>query len=217
MNNNTFTLPTASSTVFYQCLTCNKKYKRKTAYHRHQQVVASYNTIPSDCYVLSVNATSEFKKTIVFMIKEQLKLHFRSTGKQSITFPCSKSQFFAVFRGHVHHFNLKRQVYKCVFHGETAYDTLAQLFDDKFWGTKFFDHDQRAFVLTYESKEIDVFFSLEDPDPLDIQDNISQKKQKKLVQVVALWKAKQKSDAHNISYSSGFISLSFTINRAWIV
>jgi len=206
----------ASSTV-YKCLTCNKQYKRKTAYNRHQQVVAEYNTIPSDCYILSVNATNEFKKTIVFMIKERLKLHFRSTGKQNITFPCSKSQFFAVFGGHIHHFNLKRQVYKCIFRGEAAYDSLAQLFDDRFWGTKFFDHDQRAFVLTYESQQIDVSFPLEDPDPLDIQDNKSQKRQKKLVQVVALWKVKQRSYAHYNSYSSGFISLSFTINRAWIV
>ena len=57
-------------------------------------------------------------------------------------------------------FNPKRQEYKCIFYGETAYDTLAQLslFDqkkalgkqhdalaqlfndnnDNFWGTKFF-------------------------------------------------------------------------------
>ena len=41
----------------------------------------TYNTIPNDCYTLSVNATDEFRKTIVFMIKERLKLHFQSTGK----------------------------------------------------------------------------------------------------------------------------------------
>ena len=148
MSNNTCTLPTSSA--LYQCFICNKQYKRKAAYNRHQQTVAAYNVIPNDCYVLPIGATNEFKKTIVFMIKEWLKLHFCYTGKQSITFPCSKSQFFAIFGGHIHYFNLKRQEYKCVFRGEAAYNTLAQLLDDEFWGTKFFDHDQRTFVLTYE-------------------------------------------------------------------
>src|SRR2546429_9224687 len=132
MSNNIPTSPATGFEVIYQCLTCNKQYKRETTYLKHQQAVAAYNTIPDDCYVLPVKATNEFKRTIVFMIKEQLKLHFCSTGRQSITFPCSKSQFFAIFAGHIHHMNLKKQEYKCIFRGETAYDTLAQLFDDKF-------------------------------------------------------------------------------------
>src|SRR5688572_6459015 len=124
LGNNTSILPIPSTVVgtIYQCLICNKQYKRKATYLRHQQAVATFNTIPSDCYVLPVNATNEFKKTIVFMIKERLKLHFRSTGKQSITFPCSKSHFFAIFAGHIHYFNSKRQEYKCIFRGEAAYD-----------------------------------------------------------------------------------------------
>jgi hypothetical protein len=133
MSSETFISPSSTTVTgtLYQCLTCDKQYKRKAAHIRHQQAVASYNTIPSDCYVLPINTTKEFKKTIVFMIKERLKLHFRSTGKQNITFPCSKSQFFADFGGHIHYFNLKRQEYKCIFRGEAAYDTLAQLFDDQ--------------------------------------------------------------------------------------
>src|SRR5205823_12113007 len=99
------------------------------------------------------------------MIKERLKLHFRFTGKQNITFPCSKSQFFAIFGGHIHYFNSKRQEYKCIFRGESAYDTLAQLFNDQFWGTKFFDNYQRTYVLTYESQNTS--FPLEEPDPLE--------------------------------------------------
>ena len=80
MSNNTLVSPSLTTVTgtLYQCLTCNKQYKRKVAYTRHQQTVAAYNTIPSDCYVLPVNATKEFKKTIVFMIKEWLKLHFRN-------------------------------------------------------------------------------------------------------------------------------------------
>jgi hypothetical protein len=67
MNNNT---PMSTFGAIYRCFTCNKQYKRKTAYLKHQRAVATYNAIPSDCYVLPVDATSEFKRTIVFMIKE---------------------------------------------------------------------------------------------------------------------------------------------------
>ncbi|CAG8730786.1 1759_t:CDS:1, partial [Funneliformis caledonium] len=90
-----------------------------------------------------------------------------------------------------------------------AYDTLAQLFNDQFWMTKFFDHHQRTFVLTYERpsnplKESDPLKEpdpLEEPDPLDESDPLERSdflqnstiesqnkkifnKQKKLVQVV---------------------------------
>ena len=93
------TIPTSPPYgTIYQCLTCNKQYKREATYLKHQQAVATYNTIPGDCYILPVNATSEFKKTIVFMIKERLKLHFRTTGRQSITYPCSKSIFCSFWR-----------------------------------------------------------------------------------------------------------------------
>ena len=168
-------------------------------------------------------------------------MHFCFIGKQSITFPYSKSLFFAIFGGYIHYFNLKKQEYKCIFRGEAAYDTLAQLFNDQFWGTKFFDHHQRTFVLIYERslnplkepnplKESD---PLEEPDPLDETDPLERSdflqnstiesqnkkifnKRKKLVQVVVSWKIKQKNDAHNISCSSGFINLNFTISRAFI-
>ncbi|CAG8614226.1 2099_t:CDS:2, partial [Funneliformis caledonium] len=82
--------------------------------------------------------------------------------------------------GHIHHFNLKRQIYKYIFRGKAAYDSLAQLSDDKFWGTKFFDHDQRAFVLTYKFQQIDDSFPLEDSNPFNIQDSKSQKEKKSL-------------------------------------
>ncbi|CAI2183916.1 17529_t:CDS:2 [Funneliformis geosporum] len=63
----------------YQYLICNKQYKRKAAYLRHQQTIMTYNTITNDCYMLPANTTDEFRKIIVFMIKERLKLHFCST------------------------------------------------------------------------------------------------------------------------------------------
>ena len=69
---------------------------------------------------------------------------------------------------------------------------------------------------------------MEEPDPLEesdplqelivkSQDRKSRKRSKKLIQVVTLWRMKQKNDAHDIVYSSGFISLNFIISRAWIM
>jgi hypothetical protein len=70
---------------------------------------------------------------------------------------------------------------------------------------------------------------LEEPDPLEepnplqefiiesAQDKTSRKRQKKLIQVVALWRMKQKSDARDIFYSLGFISLNFTISYVQIM
>jgi len=44
---------------------------------------------------------------------------------------------------------------------------LAQLFNDQFWKTKFFDYHQRSFVLTYEFQNIFLkTLPLEEPDPL---------------------------------------------------
>ncbi|CAG8724446.1 2184_t:CDS:2, partial [Funneliformis caledonium] len=131
----TYTIPRVGTS--YQCSICNKQYKREAAYLWHQQTIMIYNTIPNDCYTLSVNAIDEF-------------------SKQSITFLYSNSLFFAVFGRYIHYFNLKKQE------------------------TKFFDHHQRTFVLTYERpsnplKESDSLKepdSLEETDPLDKSDSL---------------------------------------------
>ncbi|CAG8731364.1 11188_t:CDS:2, partial [Funneliformis caledonium] len=120
----TYTIPRVG--ISYQYPIYNKQYKREAAYSQHQQTIMTYNTIPNDYYILFVNATDEFRKTI----------------------------------------------YKCIFCGEVAYHTLAHLFNDQFWETKFFDHHKRTFVLIYKRpsnplKEPDL---LEEPDLLDKPD-----------------------------------------------
>ncbi|CAG8812998.1 9741_t:CDS:1, partial [Cetraspora pellucida] len=57
--------------------------------------------------------------------------------------PCTESLFFAVFKGYVHQFSNNPRVYKCRFHGESAYSTLAQILEDPRWGQKNYDQNQQ--------------------------------------------------------------------------
>ena len=68
-----------------------------------------------DFYKLLKKFVNEFKKTLVFLIHRQLLYHFTKIELNAITVACTKSQFFAIFGEHIHHYFNKTRIYKCIF------------------------------------------------------------------------------------------------------
>ena len=82
------------------------------------------------------------------MIHRQLPCHFTKTGLKSVTVACTESQFFAIFGGHIHHYSNKTRIYKCIFGGPDASSKLAQIFNNKNWGTKFYHGNEMTLAVT---------------------------------------------------------------------
>ncbi|RGB36444.1 hypothetical protein C1646_666951 [Rhizophagus diaphanus] len=63
---------------------------------------------------------------------------------------CTESQFFGVFKGHIHNYYPKTGNYKCMFKGVDSYSTLSHILGDDNWGAKYFLHHQKTFILSYQ-------------------------------------------------------------------
>jgi len=63
---------------------------------------------------------------------------------------CTESQFFGVFKGHIHNYYPKIGNYKYIFKGVDSYFTLSHILRDNNWGAKYFLQHQKTFVLSYQ-------------------------------------------------------------------
>ncbi|CAG8689035.1 19368_t:CDS:1 [Gigaspora margarita] len=85
---------------------------------------------------------------MVFLIYQKLFNNFKHMGHQSFHAPCSESLFFEVFQDHIYYF--KTNIYKCIFRGQNAYQTLAQVFDSNEWDQKFYKQNQQTYIVIQE-------------------------------------------------------------------
>ncbi|CAB4423106.1 unnamed protein product [Rhizophagus irregularis] len=212
----------------FECKICGKIYKRRSGLTRHAMTIKEANSVKSTIYDLPEKAIEETRQVLVYHIKERLKQHSKHVGNVHIMVNCTKSQFFGVFKGHIHNYYPRTGNYKCIFKGVDSYSTLSHILGDDNWGAKYFLQHQKTFILTYQlpsnpklhlCQEPDL---LQEPDPLQDQTLMhAARKQRtrkpKPIQIVIGWKRKSKSDVRNIVYSSGFAFINFTISRTRVV
>ncbi|PKY58362.1 hypothetical protein RhiirA4_412086, partial [Rhizophagus irregularis] len=73
-----------------------------------------------------------------YHIKERLKQHSKYIGNIYIIVNCTESQFFCVFKEHIHNYYLKTENYKCIFKGVNSYSTLSYILGDDNCEAKYF-------------------------------------------------------------------------------
>ncbi|CAG8783221.1 13316_t:CDS:2, partial [Gigaspora rosea] len=120
---------------------------------RHHTVVRGYNKDPSGIYKLPLKAGLELKKIFVKIIQDRLKAHFTSSGSQRVLMPCILSQFYSVFKGHIHRRFSKSGRVRCLFQGNNAYSLLGQILNNEQWGVKYFSNGQRTYVTFQPPRE----------------------------------------------------------------
>ncbi|CAG8497329.1 4452_t:CDS:2 [Racocetra persica] len=142
----------------YRCTICNKKnYKTFQGLIRHENLVhRSYNQPPANIISLPVQHIEQFKKLIVNEIHKKLSLHYTMTGKQLIKFPCTDSEFIAVFGNYLSRFSPAKHTYWCIFKGYNAEDILRNLLGDEQWGTRYYENNQKSYVQFVVPPEITV-------------------------------------------------------------
>ena len=117
----------------YLCTICNKKqYKTFRGLIRHENLAhASYNQPSADIISLPAQHIEQFKKLLVNEIHKRLPLHYTKSGKQLIKFPCTDSEFVAVFGKQLNRFSPAKRTYQCIFKGNEAEAMLGQLLGDE--------------------------------------------------------------------------------------
>jgi hypothetical protein len=135
---------------------------------------------------------------LVFLIKKRLSLHFRKTGKQIIKVPCSESQFVGVFGPWIQRYSPCKRKYTCLFKGENACETLSIILQDVEWGGRWYDLEQKAYVVLYISSSQEVGSN---------NDN-----KNKLPEMLVEWYNETIVDAHQHTVSTGFIRMKFCVD-----
>ncbi|CAG8616885.1 23034_t:CDS:1 [Cetraspora pellucida] len=133
------------------CTLCTRKgFKNKQGLIRHKRYTHSTYNIPYATLIsLPEEAINEFKETIVYLIQHQLSNHSSSIGSRCITIPCLESQFIGVFGNYIAQYAPIQQIYKCVFTGECAYETLQLIFGDSNWGIRHYMGNQQTAVILF--------------------------------------------------------------------
>ncbi|POG63620.1 hypothetical protein GLOIN_2v1783828 [Rhizophagus irregularis DAOM 181602=DAOM 197198] len=129
--------PTATCDSKFECNVCRKVFKSKSGLTRHHNIVKKYNISRSDLDILPENTTRQFKGILVHYIHKKLPSGYKKLGKQTVSIPATESQFYAVFKDHIHYYSARKNIYKCIFHGVSANQILADILEMQEWGLNF--------------------------------------------------------------------------------
>jgi hypothetical protein len=143
------TTPTAPTTTIdsgFECNVCRKAFKSKGGLTRHLNIVKKYNISRPDLD-MPKNTTQQFKGILVHYIRKKLPRGYKKLGKQTVSVPATESQFYAVFKNHIHYYSARKNVYKCIFHGVSANQVLADILEMQDWGIKYYEQCQRTYVV----------------------------------------------------------------------
>ncbi|CAG8748339.1 17873_t:CDS:1, partial [Cetraspora pellucida] len=97
---------------------------------------------------------SKIEATLVYFIQSCLKLHMKHTGQQTISASLTELEFVSIFQGHIKQYSICQQKYTCIFSGYNAYDTLANIFNQKNWRRQIYEHGQRTEVIQVSESTI---------------------------------------------------------------
>ena len=109
-NNNTVFIPFVPSTTpctsEFSCPVCQKNFKKSSRLSRHLTIVNKYNISRNDLDSLSETNNKKFKHILVYLIHRKLPNGFKKGGRQLVTLACTEHQFFDVFKGYIHYYNI---------------------------------------------------------------------------------------------------------------
>ncbi|CAG8542401.1 1181_t:CDS:1, partial [Racocetra persica] len=146
-NNNNFSLLFTDSSRIYCPLCPGKSYKNLQGLGRHESLIHSNYNIPRVGLIPQpLEAISEFKKTLVFLIQDKLKNGCQQR-KQHVNVPCLESLFVGIFYGNIKRYSPSRGFYYCIFSGVGAYEILGQIFNDSNWGVRKYKNQQQSWVI----------------------------------------------------------------------
>ncbi|CAG8529721.1 4776_t:CDS:2, partial [Dentiscutata heterogama] len=126
----------------FECNVCGNSYKTSRGLAKHLSIVKKYNASRPDLDTLPENTIQQFKDILVHYIHKRLPRGYKQLGKQTVLVPATESQFYSIFQNHIHFYSATKSKYKCIFHGSSSNQLLANILNVQDWGIKFYDQQQ---------------------------------------------------------------------------
>jgi len=216
----------------YKCNVCQRKFKNKAGLTRHNTTIEKYNILRAGLPTIPTNLTELFKGDLVYFIHRRLPNGFKNAGKKTVSVACSESQFHAIFKNHIHFYSRKTGIYRCWFRGKEGEQKLTQIFGRANWGIKYYNQNQRTFVVLTDNQSLPeqtsshVLDQKSEINPLAVAITkklgaVALKSKKtsnkyKYGEMVVEWKNKHDKDANGNICSAGFIYFHFYTKQAYI-
>jgi hypothetical protein len=188
-----------SSPPNFLCKVCLRSFSSERGLLLHRTTISSYNRPKEHVDMLPSQTVEEFQRIFVFFIHKKLKKNPIKYRRQKVTLPCTKSQFFSIFRGYIH--STRGSIYKCFFKGSWGKKQLDSIFNGKEWSEKHHGKDKG------EEKNYKTIVLLEPPSN---QEDIN-KKCYRMGEVVIEWKEKMEREINNKICYAGLATMNFYV------
>ncbi|CAG8790994.1 18754_t:CDS:2 [Gigaspora rosea] len=120
-----------------------------TRLYQHETLIHyNYKTPPPDIPHLPSNAIQQFRKTLIFFIKKKLPLNFKKLENRLLKFHVVKVNLL-VFGPWIHRYSPCKRKYTCLFKGQSADATMSMILQDAEWSGRWYELDQKAYVVLY--------------------------------------------------------------------
>ena len=214
------------------CKVCLRPFNSERGLLLHRKTVSKYNRPKEHIEILPPQTIKDFQEILVYHIHKKLGKNHTQAGRKTVTLPCTKSQFFSIFRGFIHYYQAKRGIYKCFFQESWGKKELNYVFNDEQWSTKHYDQGQRTYIvlldqpkdLLLNNKQFEVKKSGINPLALAFankriacKENIKKQGSRyKRGEVTIEWKEKKEHEINNNFCYAGQITIHFYISQIYL-
>lgn len=105
---------TQAPSANFLCKVCLRSFHSERGLLLHRKTISKYNRPTEHIDMLPSQTIKEFQEIFVYHIHKKLSKNHTRAGHQTVSFPCTKSQFFSIFRGFIYSFQAK-EVFTNVF------------------------------------------------------------------------------------------------------
>jgi hypothetical protein len=214
------------------CKVCLCPFNSEHGLLLHRRTVSKYNRPKEHVEILPPQTIKEFQEILVYHIHKKLGKNHTQAGRKTVSLPCTKSQFFSIFRGFIHYYQAKRGIYKCFFRGSWGKKELNYIFNDEQWSTKHYDQGQKTYIVLLDqpkdllsnNKQFEVKKSEINPLALAFankriacKENIKKQGSRyKRGEVIIEWKEKKEREINNNFCYAGQITINFYISQIYL-
>ncbi|PKB98838.1 hypothetical protein RhiirA5_430733 [Rhizophagus irregularis] len=212
----------------FLCKVCLRSFHSERGLLLHRKTISKYNRPTEHIDMLPSQTIKEFQEIFVYYIHKKLSKNHTKAGRQTVSFPCTKSQFFSIFRGFIHSFQAKRGIYKCFFQGSWGKKQLNYIFNDEQWSIKHYDQGQKTYIVLLDQSNGSRNFSSEhnrvktsETNPLVVlanqrafgKKNIKRKSRYKRGEVIIEWRERKDHEINDNFCYAGHITMNFYISQ----
>ncbi|GET66880.1 hypothetical protein GLOIN_2v1778047 [Rhizophagus irregularis DAOM 181602=DAOM 197198] len=187
----------------FLCKVCLRSFHSERGLLLHRKTISKYNRLTEHIDMLLSQTIKEFQEIFVYYIHKKLSKNHTKAGRQTVSFPCTKSQ-------------------------ELGKKQLNYIFNDEQWSIKHYDQGQKTYIVLLDQSNGSRNFSAEhnrvktsETNPLVVlanqrafgKKNIKRKSRYKRGEVIIEWRERKDHEINDNFCYAGHITMNFYISQ----